>query len=87
VTLTNFEKKNNDKPEVFFSGCLHGNERIGPNVLAYLSSYLLSNYGSDSWITYLLDNRKIVLMPMANAQGYFFKKRVRSIFISPSYIV
>lgn len=32
LTITNFEIKRY-KAEVYFSGCLHGNERIGPNAV------------------------------------------------------
>jgi hypothetical protein len=34
-----------ERPEVFFSGCLHGNERIGPPTLTELAILLVENYG------------------------------------------
>ena len=37
-----------ERPEVFFSGCLHGNERIGPPTLTELAILLVENYGLPS---------------------------------------
>lgn len=36
---------------------------------------LLSNYGKDPEVTYLLKHRTIVMTPMTNAVGYYFNER------------
>jgi predicted deacylase len=59
-------------------GGIHGDERIGPNVVINLAEYLLENNQIDEHITYLLGNRYIILYPMANPSGYFNYKRVFS---------
>jgi len=71
MTLTEFSTLENSRPQVFFSGAVHGDEVVGPNAVAYLASYLLKNYRKDPWITYLLQNRVIVIMPAANANGFY----------------
>lgn len=52
---------------MYLSGEIHGDERIGPNSVIELADILLSEYGKNPWITYLVNNRIIVLTPMTNA--------------------
>ena len=40
-----------DRPEVFFSGALHGNEQLGPTVVMEFARLLLENYDKNPWIT------------------------------------
>jgi len=68
--VTNFSALNEDTPEVFFSGELHGDERVGPTATVEFMRLLLGQYGSNPWITHLVDTRSIFVMPMANARGY-----------------
>ncbi|RLN82139.1 hypothetical protein BBJ28_00007470 [Nothophytophthora sp. Chile5] len=61
------------RPEVFFSGALHGNERVGPQAVVALAELLLTHASrpdGNAWIKRLVDTRTIVIMPMANAHGY-----------------
>ncbi len=64
-----------DKPQVLLSGALHGNERIGPTTLVELATFLLGRYTLDPWVRMLLDTRTVVMVPAANAIGYFQDKR------------
>ena len=73
--MTHFPSITNDRPEVFISGAVHGNEVLGPNIAVYLLEYLVANYGKDKWVTYLIENRKLVVMPAANSEGYYRLKR------------
>jgi len=81
-TLTDDETR----PEVFFSGCLHGNERIGPTTLIESINLLVhaaacvdgGNQDAcqidepyQSWLSFLVVTRVIVVMPMTNSLGYF----------------
>jgi len=68
------------RPEVFFSGCLHGNERIGPTTVTELAVLLLENYNlpessRNPWLKRLVDTRSIWIMPTANALGYHQNRR------------
>jgi len=94
-------------PEVFLSGCLHGNERVGPSSVTEAASLLLEvaacvalptspddkNSVKDAiscredlnargiddaqrrWLARLVSTRRIVIMPTANALGYYRNKR------------
>lgn len=75
ITVTDFQANNNDKTQVYISGALHGDERIGPNIAYYLLEYLVSNFNQDPKITYLLKNREIIITPMTNTVGYYHFER------------
>ncbi|CAD7967425.1 unnamed protein product [Amoebophrya sp. A25] len=76
-----------ETPELFYSGELHGNERIGPQVLVEMAHELTeaaaraknnATGGSqvrDQELLYLLQNRAIYLIAMSNPHGYFYNRR------------
>ena len=70
VTLTDFASPPEDKVQVYISGALPGNERIGPHAAFYLIEYFASNYGRDPYLTNLLRTREIVITPMTNTYGF-----------------
>ncbi len=106
--ITDHESYHRDleRPEVFFSGALHGNERVGPTVTVELAELLLKavecHRGGDgfkneackhpglekhlelvSWLSWLVHNRSIVLIPLANAKGYYDNVR-RELDLDPN---
>lgn len=36
-----------EAPQVYFSGCLHGDERLGPTIVTELISFLCENYSKN----------------------------------------
>lgn len=62
------------RPELFVSGALHGNEWIGPQASVGFAEYMLKQQ-SKRWIKFLLNTRIVVIVPMANADGYFHGRR------------
>ena len=60
-----------------FSGCLHGNERVGPTTVVELARLLAENYyyGENEWLKRLVKTRSIYIMPSANARGYYQNTR------------
>eukprot|EP00039_Didymoeca_costata_P020096 m.340051 g.340051 ORF g.340051 m.340051 type:complete len:743 (-) comp19104_c0_seq1:56-2284(-) len=66
-----------ERPEVFFSGSVHGNERVGPTTTVEFAELLVENYkhGSNEWLQWLVDSRSIWIMPNANAHGYYSNVR------------
>eukprot|EP00948_MAST-09A_sp_MAST-9A-sp1_P000994 g994.t1 len=90
------ESSKRTRPEVFVSGALHGNERIGPLAAVALADLLLDNKAKinlqkkkitnnsnasispgnfNPWLYYLLNTRKLVIMPTANAYGWHHNSR------------
>ena len=67
VTVSDHTVGAGDKVQVFISGALRGDSRVGPNVALYLIEYLASNFNKNPRITYLLKHREIVITPMTNA--------------------
>ncbi|KAL4109470.1 hypothetical protein PRIC1_001170 [Phytophthora ramorum] len=90
VHLTNHSTLVGDpeRPEVFISGALHGNERVGPNAaieLIQLVAQATSSYATDDnvkptvgtqrWLRELVNTRNVLVMPMTNAYGYSHNHR------------
>lgn len=59
------------RPEVFLSGALHGDERLGPLVVTELAGFLCAQYerGNEE-IRRLVDTRNTWIMPITNAYGF-----------------
>ncbi|ETV70241.1 hypothetical protein, variant 1 [Aphanomyces astaci] len=91
LRITNESTLDADRPEVFISGALHGNERVGPQatielallLVEYATTFTSSSVTSDTdhvrrskaWLHRLVNTRAIYMMPMTNAHGYFHNKR------------
>jgi hypothetical protein len=66
-----------DRPQVFLSGNLHGNEIVGPTTLITLAESLVHWYqhggldgAGNAWVRRLLDTRVLVMLPVTNPLGY-----------------
>ncbi len=57
------------EPEVRICGCHHGNEYMSVELPMELAWYLVQNYGTDPYVTDLVDNTEIWLIPMVNPDG------------------
>jgi len=60
-----------NEPEIMYSSTMHGDETTGYILTLRLIDYLLSNYGTDPQITYMLDNSEIWINPLANPDGTY----------------
>ncbi|CAG0905891.1 unnamed protein product, partial [Darwinula stevensoni] len=58
------------KPNVKYVANMHGNEAVGRELMLHLIEYLVTNYGYDQYVTWLLDNTKIHIMPCMNPDGF-----------------
>ena len=45
--------------EVYLSGALHGDERIGPATVTEMATLLVQEYGKNEDLTWLMDSRSI----------------------------
>jgi hypothetical protein len=62
---------NENKPEVFFTSTMHGDETGGFILMLHLADYLFKNYNVDDRVTNLLDNLAIWINPLANPDGTY----------------
>eukprot|EP00040_Diaphanoeca_grandis_P033836 m.208099 g.208099 ORF g.208099 m.208099 type:complete len:570 (-) comp33001_c6_seq4:16-1725(-) len=80
AVISNLETIDEDpeRPEVFFSGSVHGDEQIGPTTTVEFAKLLVENYvkGNNTWLKRMVDTRAVWIMPNANAKGY--NDRVRT---------
>lgn len=61
----------NTKPRFLYTAQMHGDEVVTYMLMLRLIDHLLSNYGSDTQITKLLDNIDIYINPLANPDGTY----------------
>jgi len=71
LKITGNAGNDEDKPEVFYSSTIHGNETGGFILMLRLADYLLKNYRSNSYVTELMDNLRIYINPLANPDGTY----------------
>ncbi len=60
-----------DEPEFFYTGQMHGNELVAFIMLLHLIDYLTENYGSNDRITNIVDNIDIYINPLSNPDGTY----------------
>ncbi len=60
------------EPAVYINGAIHAREPGATHCCIDFASYLLMNYGQDSLITWLVNNREIFITPVQNPDGYVY---------------
>lgn len=64
----------NDKPEVLYTALHHAREAQSLSQLVFYMWHLLEQYGADTDVTYLLDNRELYFVPCVNPDGYIYNE-------------
>jgi hypothetical protein len=59
-----------DEPEVFYNSAIHAREVITPLCLLHFIEHLLENYGTDPYVTSLVDERELWFVLVVNPDGY-----------------
>ena len=67
----NVELNNTDKPEVLCTATMHGDEGICATTALSFCRHLLSNYGTDSKVSRLLDSIEFWVIPIMNPDGMY----------------
>lgn len=60
-----------DKPRVFYTSTMHGDETGGYILMLHLADYLLKNYGANPRVNTLLDNLEVWINPLSNPDGTY----------------
>ena len=58
-----------DEPEVFFNGNHHAREWLTIEINLYSMHFFTDNYGTNSTVTDIVDNRQIWIIPVVNPDG------------------
>ena len=61
-----------NEPASFFNGATHAREPLSTHCCVDFATKLLSEYGSDSVSTWLVNNREIYIVPVMNPDGYVY---------------
>ncbi|HOE03993.1 MAG TPA: PKD domain-containing protein [Bacteroidales bacterium] len=61
-----------DEPEFFWTGTIHGDETTGWIMTMRLADYLLSNYGTNTQATNLVNEMEIYINPLSNPDGTYY---------------
>ena len=61
-----------NEPQFLYSSSIHGDETTGYYLMLRLINYLLSNYGTISKVTNLVNNVDIWICPSANPEGTYY---------------
>jgi hypothetical protein len=63
-----------DEPEIFFNSLIHAREPMAMEWLMAFAGYLCQNYGTDSNVTNIVNNREIWFVPVVNPDGYEYNR-------------
>jgi len=63
-----------EEPEIFINALIHAREPMGLEASLRFMSYLCDNYGTDPYVTDLVDNREIFFVPVTNPDGYEYNR-------------
>ena len=66
--------ENEQEPEVLYTGLTHSREPMSMMNLFYFVQVLGENYGFDSELTYLVNNREMWFIPVVNPDGYVYNE-------------
>jgi hypothetical protein len=70
--ISNNLNDNEGKPSMLYISTIHGDEVVGYYMMLRLIDYLLENYNSDSYVTYLVNHLDIWICPLLNPDGTYF---------------
>ena len=69
------------EPEFFYSSSMHGDEITGYPIMLRFINYLLTNYGTNTEVTNIVNGTEIFINPLANPDGSY-RAAVNDIFNS-----
>ena len=76
VKISDYVGEDQNEPELFFEGPIHGNEIAGAMLSLHMIEYLVQNYAEPD-VAALVDDREIFFLPATNSDGLFAEPRSR----------
>ena len=70
--ISNNLNDNEGKPSLFYTSTIHGDEVVGYYMMLRLIDHLLANYGTDSYVTELVNSTDIWICPLHNPDGTYY---------------
>ncbi|KAL7746955.1 hypothetical protein RI367_007667 [Sorochytrium milnesiophthora] len=70
--LTSSKGDRNSKPQIFFQGLQHAREWAATTTVQYIFTQLLTQYGTNTQATQLLDSAEVIIVPLSNPDGYLY---------------
>ena len=70
--ISNNLNDNEGKPSILYTSTIHGDEVTGYYMMLRLIDYLLSNYGTNSYVTELVNTIDIWICPLHNPDGTYY---------------
>jgi len=71
LKITDNVTVNEGEPEFFYTSSMHGDELVGFPLMMRLIDYLLTNYGTDTEVSNLVNSTEIYINPSANPDGSY----------------
>ncbi|MEA2042950.1 MAG: M14 family zinc carboxypeptidase, partial [Bacteroidota bacterium] len=71
VKITDNPDTNENEPEFFYTGQMHGDEIVAYIMFLRLADYLLENYDKNQRVTDLINNVEIWINPLSNPDGTY----------------
>lgn len=76
VKISDNPDQDEEEPQVCFDALMHAREGASMATVMYFMNYLLENYGRDSVVTYLINNREMYFLPCLNPDGYEYNRQI-----------
>ncbi|MBL0389002.1 zinc carboxypeptidase [Tumebacillus sp. ITR2] len=70
IKISSNKLKSSQKSKALFIGGTHSREISPPEIMLSNMDYLLTNYGTDPDVTWMVDNREIYIIPILNKDGH-----------------
>lgn len=71
VKISDNPNTDESEPRVLYTSAIHAREVITPKVVFNFMDYLIANYGTDTAVANIVNNRELWFVPCVNPDGYF----------------
>ncbi len=66
-----------EEPDILYVGMHHAREWMTTEMMMWLIEHILADYGTNSTITDIVDNRELWMFPVQNPDGFVYSESVR----------